>query len=175
VTRCRRGSFAGNVTVSSEPRHDHRNGRRRSVAKKMMSSHWTRWGQANRWPSVKDMPWREVEQSEAKQHNDIIRPDHPRWTWRNRLKRETVGAQQYLGAAVRATADRADLQAPSFIRSRARRHFWSSAFRIDAWIMAHVLLHLELTCPVSLQPVPASCLHHACAARASAQLGADRC
>jgi hypothetical protein len=22
---------------------------------------WTRWGQANRWPSVKDMPWREVE------------------------------------------------------------------------------------------------------------------
>ena len=29
-------------------------------------NHWTRWGQANRWPLVKDMPWREVEQSEAK-------------------------------------------------------------------------------------------------------------
>jgi len=71
-----------------------------------------------------------------------------------------------------ATVDRVDLLPPSFIHSRARRHFWSSAFRIDAWIMAHVL-HLELTCPVSLQPVPASCLHHACAARASAQLGAD--
>jgi hypothetical protein len=24
-------------------------------------NHWTQWGQANRWPSVKDMPWRKVE------------------------------------------------------------------------------------------------------------------
>src|SRR5262245_23810807 len=43
------------------------------------------------------------------------------------------------------------------------------------------LLHVELTCLVSLQAVPASCLHlfgrlcHTCAARASAQLAADRC
>jgi hypothetical protein len=28
-------------------------------------NHWTRWGQANRWPLVKDMPWREVEQSRS--------------------------------------------------------------------------------------------------------------
>ena len=27
-------------------------------------NHWTRWGQANRWPLVKDMPWREVESEE---------------------------------------------------------------------------------------------------------------
>jgi hypothetical protein len=24
-------------------------------------NYWTRWGQANRWPPVKDMPWKEVE------------------------------------------------------------------------------------------------------------------
>src|SRR5205823_81294 len=25
------------------------------------NNHWTRWGQAHRWPAVKDLPWQEVE------------------------------------------------------------------------------------------------------------------
>jgi hypothetical protein len=35
-------------------------------------NHWTRWSQANRWPSVKGMPWREVEQSEEQQRDAVV-------------------------------------------------------------------------------------------------------
>src|SRR5262249_26722859 len=106
-------------------------------------------------------------------------PEAPRWTWRNRLKRETVGAQQYLGAAVRATADRADLLAPSFPSSARERvgifgAVLSGSMR-GSWPMFCFIL--SWTCPVSLQPVPASCLHlfgrlyHACAAQSLGATG----